>query len=163
LPNGNLFVAGGEYGTGQTNCEIYNSQSNTWTQAIVPAGVLDYGVDSQGGNYGFRDSGSMLLPNGNVLVAPVYPVTNLVTLIYSPATNSWSAGPATFESQDEAGWVKLPDNSILTVDLYGNTCERYIPSLNRWVVDTAPPVQLYDPYGSEEGPAFLLPNGKAIF
>src|SRR5262249_49018331 len=34
---------------------------------------------------------------------------------------------------------------------------------NHWVNDSDVPVSLYDPYGSELGPALLLPNGKAIF
>src|SRR5580704_6376969 len=36
LPNGNVFVAGGEYGTGSDAAEIYNPQQNTWTFAATP-------------------------------------------------------------------------------------------------------------------------------
>ena len=154
LPNGKLMVAGGEYGAGSIS-ELFDPQSNTWTVVPVPPGYLQ--------GQGFSDANSILLPNGNVLVAPEDPVTSLSTMVYNPGANSWSAGPGLLASQDEAGWVKLPDDSILTVDLYGNSAERYIPSQNAWISDTAPPVQLYDPYGSEEGPGFLLPNGKVIF
>jgi hypothetical protein len=165
LPNGKLMVAGGEYGTGGSISELYDPQANTWTVVPVPAGYLQNGTTSTSPpqNLGFSDAESILLPNGNMLVAPVAPVTSFMTMIYSPGANSWSAGPSTIWSQDEAAWVKLPDNSILTVDKGGLTAERYIPSENTWVPDLQPPVQLYDSIGSELGPAFLLPNGKAIF
>jgi len=35
--------------------------------------------------------------------------------------------------QDEASWVKLPDDSILTIDPFGTLSERYIPASNSWV------------------------------
>ena len=57
--------------------------------------------------------------------------------------------------------MKLPDNSILTIDAFGQNSERYIPSLNSWVADAAVPVVIYT--NGEEGPAFLLPNGHAMF
>jgi hypothetical protein len=65
-------------------------------------------------------------------------------------------------NQDEASWVKLPDNSILTIDPYGTSTERYIPSMGQWFLDQSVPVAMYDSEG-ELGPAFLLPNGKAFF
>ena len=79
---------------------------------------------------GFIDSESKILPNGNVLVAPIGPKTANGTLIYNPGANSWSAGPATVNWLAEAGWVKLPDDSILTIDPFGTSSERYIPSSN---------------------------------
>jgi hypothetical protein len=168
LTNGMVMVAGGEYGAGaDTNSEVYNPLSNTWTRIIVPAGLLMPGtqVDSHGqvSNNGFRDPNSMLRPDGTMMVAPVYPATNNQTLIYNPATTNWTAGPATLVGQDEASWVKLPDDSILTIDSGKTTTERYIPAQNAWVADASVPVQLYDPFGTELGPALLLPNGKAIF
>src|SRR5262249_50056626 len=65
--------------------------------------------------------------------------------------------------QDEASWVKLPDESILTIDPFGTNSERYIPSTNTWINDGVVPVSLYDPFGSELGAAFLLPTGKAFY
>jgi hypothetical protein len=111
------------------------------------------------------DSISKILPDGNVMVAPVYPAASGGTVIYSPALNTWSAGPTLFRGgdQDEASWVKLPDDSILTIDPFGTNSERYIPSLNQWINDANVPVELYDPYGNELGAAFLLPDGQAFF
>ena len=158
LPNGQVFVAGGEYSTdaftgpGTTNAETYNPVANTWT-------VLPY----IGANK-FYDSCSEMLPNGNVLISPVTPAAYGGTVIWNTANNSWLAGPNLFrgDTQDEASWVKLPDNSILTIDPYGTNSERFIPSLNQWTNDANVPVTIYDT-NSEMGPGILLPNGKAFF
>jgi hypothetical protein len=164
LTNGNVFVAGGEYGSGSNNAEIYNPLNNLWSVApATPAPV------------GFIDSDSEMLPNGDVLISPVNPASYGETLIWNTASSTWSVGPTLFEYGDsaEASWVKLPDNSILTVAALGNsgangkTSQRYIPSLNQWIPDANLPVQIYanlNPYYvGETGPAFLLPNGKAFF
>jgi hypothetical protein len=87
-------------------------------------------------------------------------------------------------NQQEASWVKLQDGSILTADpparqpdgTYVQTSERYIPSpggLGKWVQDAnvgmgAANFPLFDSYfgwsgDGEEGPAFILPNGNALF
>ena len=152
LTNGGVFVAGGEYGTGTSSAEVYNP-------------VLDAWMFCPGSGQNFEDNISDTVPGGNVLVAPVSPKPPGSTIIYNVASNSWIGGPSLYRGtdQDEASWVKLPDNSIITIDPFGTDSERYIPSLNQWVNDADVPVSLYDPYGDELGPAFLLPNGTAIF
>ena len=163
LTNGNVFVAGGEYGNGGATAEIYDSVANTWTNVTIPAGLLYTGSSGDSGNSGFRDSDSILLANGTVLVTPVFSFNLYQSVIYNPASNSCSAGPYYFHNQTEASWVKLPDDSILSVDTGSTTAERYIPAQNLWITDSNAPVQLYDTFGTEEGPGLLLPNGKAIF
>ena len=155
LRDGRVFIAGAEYGTGTNSAEVYNPVSNTWTTTPPPPA----------GQVRFYDSVSKILPNGNVLVSPVSPATSGGTAIYDPVANTWSAGPKLFRGsyQDEASWVKLPDDSILTVDPFGTSSERYIPSLNKWVNDGVLPVAVYDPFLFEEGASFLLPNGKAFY
>ncbi len=151
LQNGNVFVAGGEYGNGAATGEVYNTLTNTWTS-----------LPSQ--SYGsFIDSESMLLPNGNVLIAPVAPNPSGYTTIFNTATNTWSQGPKIYRggSMDEQGWVKLADGSILTID-GGSTSERYIPASNSWVNNGAVPEDLFDGLG-EIGPGLLLNDGRAIF
>jgi len=94
----------------------------------------------------------------------VVPSASGGTVIYNPVANNWIAGPRLFRGsyQDEASWVKLPDDSILTIDPFGTNSERYIPSVNRWVNDANVPVSLYNALG-ELGAGFLLPDGRALF
>jgi hypothetical protein len=151
LRDGRVFVAGGEYGTGSLTAEAYNPVSNTWT--TLPASGQD-----------FIDSGSKLVANGNVLVAPVFPSPSGSTIILLPASNTWSNGPALVRGsdQDEASWVKLPDDSILTIDPYGMNSERYIPAQNQWVDDATLSVDLWST-NFEEGAGVLLYTGQALF
>ena len=149
LPDGDVFVAGGEYGTGGSTAEIYNPQTNVWTETPAP------------GNR-FSDANSEVLSNGNILDELVQ--GNLKgTMLYDPMTNTWTTGPSSYGISNESAWVKLPDNSILMVDRLLTNAERYIPSLNEWVEDATVPVELYDSYGDEAGPGVLLPNGSVIY
>ena len=152
LPDGRVFVAGAEYGTGADTAEVYDPLSNTWTSA-----------PSSGQH--FSDSISTTLPNGNVLIAPVGPSTSGGTVIYNYTSNTWSAGPTLYRGgyQDEASWCKLADGSIVTIDPFGTNSERYIPSLNQWINDSNVPVSLYDSSLGELGAGLLLPSGKAFF
>jgi hypothetical protein len=149
LRDGRVFVSGGEYGTGTNTAEVYQPTNNTWTYAPAPGTTLS-------------DANSEVLPNGNVIVAPVENGGSLNTLIFNIVSNTWSAGPQLLVDQNEATWVKLPDDSILTIDDNSTTSERFIPSLNQWIADATVPVNLYN-YKSELGGGYLLPNGKVFF
>jgi hypothetical protein len=167
LRDGRVLVAGAEYGTGWNTAEVYNPSTDSWSPAPVPAGLITQNNNprpppTNQNTAGFTDSICKILPDGTVMVAPNFPTTPGGTLIYNPGANSWSAGPTWLGSQNEASWVKLPDDSILTVDKNTTSSERYIPSLNVWTNDANLPVVLYDAI-SELGAAFLLPNGRAIF
>jgi hypothetical protein len=164
LRDGRVFVAGAEYGTGTTNAEIYDPNFNTWTPVPVPAGLITMNntLNANGGNQaGFSDSSSVILPGGSVMIAPVYPAAGVGTVIYNPFANSWTSQPL-LGNQNEATWVKLPDDSILTIDTSANLTERFIPSLNRWIPDSNTPLNIYG-VASEVGPALLLPSGKVFF
>lgn len=175
LTNGHVFVAGGEYGTGAATSEVYDPVSNVWTEVPVPTNLLSptnlSPIWGGGTLQCFGDSISEILPDGNVLVAPVAVQRPEETMIYNPTFNFWTAGPnLRVNSQSEASWVKLWDKSILTIDPSTTNSERYIPLLNRWVADANVPEVVYSTNtgvtGSapgELGPGFLLPNGKAIF
>ncbi len=160
LKDGRVFVAGGEYGPfGQdaddglqtATAEVYNPLTDTWTITPPPG-------------QGLEDGESKLLPNGTVLVAPNVPSQYGSTAIYNPVTNTWSLGPTLVNEyfQAEASWVQLPDDSILTIDPYFTSSERFIPSSNTWIADTNVPVDLWSSL-SEIGPALLLPDGRAFF
>jgi Concanavalin A-like lectin/glucanases superfamily/Immunoglobulin domain len=156
LTNGQIFVAGGESGGGAFSAEVYDPLLNSWTMCLG-AGCL------------FSDSISEILPDGNVLIAPVGPTNGGETMIYSPVSNTWIAGPQLYRGyyEDEASWVKLPDSSILCIDSPGGlgpgtNSERYIPALNRWINDANVPVDIYGGI-FEMGAVLLLPTGDAFF
>ncbi len=152
LQNGNVYVAGGEYGTGGFSSEIYNPFTNSWTAGPTTSlGTID-------------DAESMLLPNGNVLQ---YVVGGTTSLIYNVSANTYSSAIPIVSGRnlDEQTWVKLPDGSILATDgefADTNTSERFIPSQNQWINDAVYPNAMIDNLG-EQGPAFLLPDGRAFF
>jgi hypothetical protein len=163
MQNGNVFVQGGEYsgpppnGTPNDNNtgEIYNSTINSWSPITT----------FPRSNYG--DDPSMLLPNGNILAGYL---AGPQTYIYNIATNTWTQTGTKNNSDpsDEEGWVKLPDNSILSYDVWYNTgkptglAQRYIPSLGQWVNTGAVPVALSNTSQFELGPNALLPNGDVF-
>jgi hypothetical protein len=160
LPNGKVFVAGGEYGYGFARAEIYDPLANTWMEADPPASLLDPTQDV------FSDAISVVIANGTVMIMPVHPKVYGGTLIYDPVANAWSAGPVLANNayyQEECSWAKLADGSIITIDPSDQKSERYIPSLNQWVPDADVPVNLWSSDGVEIGAALTLTNGKALF
>lgn len=151
LTNGSLWVAGGEDGSGGNSAELYTPLNNVWTLIPPPAS----------GYPDFSDSISEILPNGNPLVCPVY--TSTSCLIYNVGLNSWQTAASCRASQDEADWVKLPSDNIVTIDAFSQNSEHYIPSQNTWVVDGSLPVSLFDSSLGELGSGHLLPNGEVFY
>ncbi|MEO8590416.1 MAG: kelch repeat-containing protein [Flavobacteriales bacterium] len=149
LKDGRVYVAGGEYGTGLSNGEVYDPVANTWTNTPAPGANVS-------------DANSIMLEDGRVLQALVAGSLRS-TVIYNPANNSFAAGPTCLGIHNESSWVKLPDNSVLFVDRLSTNAERYIPASNSWIADATVPVQLYDPFGDETGPGLMLPDGRAFF
>ncbi|HEX9104787.1 MAG TPA: kelch repeat-containing protein, partial [Polyangia bacterium] len=144
LPDGRVFVVGGEYGTGQGKGEVYDPVADSWSKQFTAAGVAD--------------TETALLPDGTVYIA-------WISQIYDPATNTLKAGPAYPNAKyDEAGFVLLPDQSFLTIPMDGTSAYRYIPAQNKFVDAGALPAGdgLYNS-GSEIGPGILLPSGKVLW
>jgi hypothetical protein len=171
LPDGRVFVAGGEYGTGFTNAEVFDPVANTWTSITVPTNLITQNTNvsttpgSVGAHFGgFSDSFSVVLNNGKVLITPVYPYNLGATILFDPVSNQLSEGPhLPFGNiwADEQSAVRLPDDSILTYDFYQRG-ERYIPSLNTWIGDSSLPIQLFS--GNQEvGAGFMLSDGRVFF
>jgi len=163
LPNGEVFVVGGEYATDENfsnSAEIYNPVTNKWTMvASSPKSIVG-------------DEPTELLPDGNVLVGDI---EDNGTEIYDPTTNAWSAGGTKVhnDQSDEESWVKLANGDILTYDLFSSItdnkfeAELYNPSTNTWsdassTVGTIPLLST-EGTGYELGPALLLANGDALF
>ncbi len=169
LPDGRVLVVGGEYSGNRsqqnwTNTgEIYDPVANAWTRiANFPQAE-------------FGDDPTEVLPDGRVLAGYL---SGPQTYIYDPATNTWVATPGSktsfVENSDEESWVKLPDGTILTYDIYASFFgafqgELYTPSTGRWTTvntlsQTSKPGILSDPNtGFELGPSFVLPDGRAFF
>jgi hypothetical protein len=152
LPTGNVYIGGGEHGSGGSSAELFNTTTNTWKYLPNIPG------------WGIYDANSELLYDGTVIIgaALIYNPDTTV-LIYNPVTGTLNAGPRSIGSHEETSWLKLPDSSILYVNTITTNSERYIPKLHKWIADANVPVQLYDPSSEETGPATLLPNGKGFF
>ena len=151
LQDGRVFEAGSENGV-QNTAEIFDPMLNTWTALSAPPNVY------------VMDSPTMTIADGQVMVGGQY--TPQVDF-FNPATNSWTQGPSKIASgyggdNAEVTWVKLPDQTILCIDWWDTTAEKYVPSLNQWVSAGSMPVSVWDGNG-EMGPGFVLPNGNAIF
>ncbi len=157
LRDGRVYVAGGEYGSGGDKSEVYDPLTNSWTACPQIVHSLTYKIS---------DANSEILPDGKVLQAVVDTGGTRLNYIWDPTTNTYTPTASCIRGDNEASWVKLPDNSILFVDNYSTSAERYWPPTNTWINEGGAgtvPVSLYDAYGSEAGGAFLLPNGKAFF
>jgi hypothetical protein len=133
----------------------------------------------------YGDDPIEVLPNGQVLAGYFNSPT---TYRFNPAAtpgSQWTTttnGKLHNDRSDEESWVKLPDNSILSYDVFaskGGTFQgqRYVPSSDSWVnastLGSPAPTRLTDPttgmpplfqgQGSELGPGFLLPDGRVFF
>jgi hypothetical protein len=163
LQDGRVFLVGGEYSgpslprTDTNTGEIYNPLSNSWS-AIQNFPQANFGDDP-----------TEVLPDGRVLGGFE---TGPQTFIYNPATNSWTAAGTKLrnDQSDEEAWVKLPDNTILSYDVWSSiatgtgNAQRYIPSSNTWVdAGTLPALLSTAAVGEEMGPGFLLPDGRVFY
>jgi hypothetical protein len=148
MTNGNVFVAGGEYGVGGEHAEWFDPRRNVWTAIPDPIPAVS-----------FSDSISGMLPNGNVFVAPVSEFGGC--LIYNVSANTWQVAAST-GNMDETCWVKLTNDCILGLETGSQTAVHYVPSSNQWISDNNVAVPVYG-FGAELGPGFLLPNGKVFY
>jgi hypothetical protein len=197
LPNGEVFVAGGEYatdatrGTESSSGEIFDPTNvnaagqmvgswepiGSFTQQLPP-NFQDLSPPVQIG-----DAMSEILADRQVLVGPE---DSGYQFIYNPDQSQWSVGPKlpNFDLNDEEGWVKLPDGSILDYELQGTdpgTFVRLIPgptdAQDQWIPALAPGSALPPFLGSlganpgsplalpqpELGPGVLLPDGNVFW
>ncbi len=161
MPDGNVWVGGGEYGAGDTAAEVYNTLTNTWTAL---GGIPRTGGNEDNGIWNLYDAPSELLYNGKIICGPeIGSDPSFDCLFYTPSTNEMSVAPSSPLNHDEAQWLKLPDSSVLFVGIASQNSTRYIPQTNTWVTDGNLTDVIYDTYGEESGCGLNLPNGKAIF
>ena len=155
LTDGRVLVQGGEYsnaGSFTRTGEIYDPLADTWTN------IQNFPLSQ------FGDDPTVMLPDGRVLAGYLQ---GPATYIYDPGADNWTfaANKLLNDRSDEETWIKLPDDSVLTYDVFANGhAQRYDPSLNQWVDAGNVPVNLSSgQVGSEMGPATMLPDGRALF
>ena len=182
LPDGRVFVIGGEYNNGYLGCATpppnncpttvgyvfdptANGGTGNWTGPItVPAG------------YGGSDNQSIILKDGTALIADVNS-GNIYKLDPTALTLTFVNAAGKVDRNDEEGWTNLPDGTFLTVDANnvanlssggGTAYEFYNPTSLTWTQPGYTPVNLADltaaNTGSHEvGPAILRPDGTVIY
>jgi hypothetical protein len=184
LPDGRVFVIGGEYNNGYlgcatppppvTNCPTTlgyvfdptaNGGTGQWAGPIkVPSG------------YGGSDNQSIILKDGTVLIADVNS-GNIYQLDATALTLTLVNASGKTDGNDEEGWIILPDGTVLTVDANnttnlstgrGTAYELYDPTTLSWSSPGFTPVDLADltaaNTGSHEvGPSILRPDGTVIW
>jgi len=126
---------------------LVDALNNVWTKIRTRFRASVFGCDFQ------------ILPNGNVLVAPVSQFGGCV--IYNASGNSWQTA-ASSKNQNEVCWVKLANDNILTIDTGAQTSEHYVPSLNTWIVDNNVRCK-FMVMARRLGAGFLLPNGNVFY
>src|SRR5207244_45089 len=87
--------------------EIYDPLANTWGP------IANFPVSN------FGDDPTATLPDGTILAGYIF---GKQTYLYDPATNSWSQTSSKLrnDKSDEENWVKLPDGSILSYDIFAS-------------------------------------------
>ena len=184
LPDGRVFVIGGEYNNGYlgcatppppvTNCSTTlgyvfdptaNGGAGQWAGPItVPAG------------YGGSDNQSIILKDGTILIADVNS-RSIYQLDATALTLTLVSASGKLDGNDEEGWIDLPDGTVLTVDANnpanvstggGTAYEIYDPATLSWSAPGYTPVNLTDITstggGSREvGPSILRPDGTVIW
>jgi hypothetical protein len=143
LTNGNVYVAGGEYGEGWSHGEVLDTLRDTWTK--IPD-MFGPPVNA------FSDAIADMLPNGDVLQSD----SQGEYYFYSPISNTYTYGGEDGD-MNEVCWVKMANGCIYAANGYGTGVEHYVPSRAEWVIDsTSPPAG----FSGGDDTAFLLPNGN---
>jgi len=165
LPSGKVLIVGGEYSgpSGVKNVinsgEIYDPVANSWSP------IANFPQNA------FGDDPTVVLPNGQVLAGYIF---GPQTYIYNPdpTINTWTQTGTKLRNDrsDEETWVKLPDGSVLSYDIWASPdggpglSQRYMPATGTWVDAGTVPVPLSGSSVDHElGPALQLADGRIFF
>ena len=177
LADGRFVMVGGEYdynysyfnGSGEVWTDqgaIYDPVANRWTCIAAPSGWAQIG-----------DAESVVLADGTFMIAD--PFNNQVATLNAgtspPSFNSpfTPAGKGADGSNDEEGWILLPDGDVFTTEIWNSSDGTVTPALTYSPVSqawssagTAPdPLVLLSKGGvnyHETGPAMLRPDGTVF-
>jgi hypothetical protein len=158
LPDGRVFVTGGEYNGGTqdwTNLgSIYDPVANSWTALSPPTGWTQIG-----------DAQCVIHPDGTLMLADPF---NQAIAFFNATTLTWTIGASTGKDDvnDEEGWTLLPDGTILSVDVANAggspNAQRYVKSSDSWISAGTTTARLEDPNSEELGPAVLRYDGTVV-
>jgi hypothetical protein len=168
LSDGRMIVNGGEY-NGVDSCNnnapnrvklgaIYDPVTNKWKSVKVPKTWQSIG-----------DAASIVLANGNYMLSSCCdsPTIHEAEATINGPTIKWTAINSNFYPNEEA-WTLLPDNTLLTVDVWTNAgknhddSEIFDPVASTWNFATKTPVPLTNTTTFELGAAVLRPNGTVF-
>jgi len=180
LPDGRVVVIGGEYNynydypTGGSGGKvssatwtdqgaIYDPVANNWTCITAPSGWTQIG-----------DAESVVLDDGTFLIAdPFSNAVDTLDVSTSPPTFNTPFTPsgksADSGSNDEEGWILLPNGTVLTVENYNSEdatetpALAYNPATQEWDSAGTAPDPLVDTTIDEIGPAMLRPDGTVFY
>jgi hypothetical protein len=171
LPDGRIFVEGGEYnGSSLTHVNsalgaIYGLSTASWVPLGAPPGVSVIG-----------DAQSVLLTNdptthhgrlmvGSCCTSSQY-ILDLTTLTWKTIS---AKNSGKYDLDDEEGWTMLPNGKVLTIDTNGKdikAAEVFDPTTEKWTRTEDLPSNLIWDCGKnivpEIGPAVLRPDGTVF-
>jgi hypothetical protein len=188
LPDGRVIVMGGEYnwvgGKEEKNDTTLGAifdptvgTNGSWTPVAPPKGWKTIG-----------DAASIVLSDGTFMLSNCCDFPSQAALL-DAKTLTWkiltpkSGYKSKFDSNNEEGWIPLPDGTVLTVDAYihpreigssktptlANNSEIYTPSTGTWASagNTVQPLSWLPAIcgingGHEVGPAILRPDATVF-
>jgi hypothetical protein len=175
LPDGRVIIIGGEYNGPKaewTNLgAIYDPRADQWTPVQAPIASAWQMIG---------DAQSTVLADGTFMLASCCAIHPPADILFNPKTLGWKTTGAPRAGngyQDEQGYELLPNDDVLTVDIWSNfnfktqtgtqatNAERYMPGSGMWMRAGNTPVALPDPIpcgNFEIGPAVLRGDGTVV-
>jgi len=147
MKDGRVFVAGGEYGSGPRNAEVYDPVTNAWTALTIDSA--------------FYDCSAANLPDGRVLTLPNGGLTH--GLIYNPVSNAWTTTSENTFTFNETGIVQLAGGAFLAISQtsYPATA-KYLSASNQWVAAASAPTGTAAFDNGGEGTKVQLYDGRVL-
>ncbi len=172
LPDGRVWAIGGEY-TGSHTQNTFANSAEIFDPTAGTGGKGTWTTTTSFPQSQFGDDPLEVLSPTQVLAGYI---VGPQTYLYNPTTNAWTQTGTKLrnDASDEETWVKLPDGSILSYDVFSSIstgvfhAQRYVPASGTWVdasnVNSSNPPHILssDAVGDELGPGLLLPNGKVF-
>jgi hypothetical protein len=168
LSNGEVIANGGEY-NGPISCKnnspnwvklgaIYNPVANKWKSVDVPSDWSQVG-----------DAASVMLANGKYMLSSCcdYPTIHEAEATVSGTNVTWTPVTSSYYPNEEQ-WILLPNNTVLTVDVWNaagknhNDSEIFDPVTGTWTPGPITPVQLSNTTTFELGAAVQRPDGTVF-